>query len=324
MFRTELNPQKSSNKISYNDSILTLGSCFAQTIGSKFELNKFNVLPNPFGVIFNPLAQFKLLQFATTNKVPEDYTYIESQHIWYNYDLHSDFSALSRDELQMKVEGTIKHTGETLKESNWLLLTFGTAIGYYLQSNRQIVANCHKIPADQFTKELVSQKQILSSFDSVYSQLKTYNPDLRIILTVSPVRHLKETLELNSVSKSILRIAAHSIQKNYDDVSYFPAYELLLDDLRDYRFYGKDMLHPNEIGEEYIWEKFCSSYLEEASKSTMQDWEKARKSLEHRPFHSDTEAHDKFLRSTLSQLNKLQDKLDVSREIQQIEKQLRL
>jgi hypothetical protein len=257
------------------------------------------------------------------NRVPDDYTYIESQNIWYNYDLHSDFSALSSDELRMKAEGTIKHAGDILKESNWLFLTFGTAIGYYLKSNGEMVANCHKIPTEQFTKEFVSQKQILSSFDSLHSQLKSFNPDLKIIVTVSPVRHLRETLELNSVSKSILRIAAHSIQKDYEDVSYFPAYELLLDDLRDYRFYGKDMLHPNEIGEEYIWDKFCASYLEKESKSTMQDWEKARKSLEHRPFHSDSEAHDKFLRSTLSQLNKLQDKLDVSREIQQIEKQLK-
>jgi hypothetical protein len=257
------------------------------------------------------------------NRVPDDYTYIESQNIWYNYDLHSDFSALSSDELRMKAEGTIKHAGDILKESNWLFLTFGTAIGYYLKSNGEMVANCHKISTGQFTKEFVSQKQILSSFDSLHSQLKSFNPDLKIIVTVSPVRHLRETLELNSVSKSILRIAAHSIQKDYEDVSYFPAYELLLDDLRDYRFYGKDMLHPNEIGEEYIWDKFCASYLEKESKSTMQDWEKARKSLEHRPFHSDSEAHDKFLRSTLSQLNKLQDKLDVSREIQQIEKQLK-
>ncbi|NNF21513.1 MAG: GSCFA domain-containing protein, partial [Saprospiraceae bacterium] len=282
MFRTELKPRKSSDKISYNDSIVTLGSCFAQTIGSRLERNKFDVLPNPFGVIFNPLAQFKLLQYVLNNEVPEDYTFIESQNIWYNYDFHSDYSALSKDELQMKVEGTIKQTRGILQKSNWLLLTFGTSIGYHLISNEQMVANCHKIPADQFTKDFVSQKQILASFDTLYSELKKFNPHLNIILTVSPVRHLKETLELSSVSKSILRIAAHSIQKEYENVNYFPAYELLLDDLRDYRFYTKDMLHPNETGEEYIWDKFCSSYMEEDSMTIIKDWEKVRRSLEHK------------------------------------------
>ena len=164
MFRTELNPLPYQYKISYTDRIITLGSCFAETIGSRLEVNKFIVLPNPFGVIFNPLSQFKLLEYTITETLPEDYTYVENQGIWYNFDFHSDYSALSKDELQLKIEGSIRQTSSTLKQANWLLITFGTSVGYYLNEQNRLVANCHKVPASEFNNILISQKQILQAF----------------------------------------------------------------------------------------------------------------------------------------------------------------
>ena len=322
MFRTELNPLPSPFKITYSDSLVTMGSCFAETIGSRLEINKFKVITNPFGVIFNPVSQFRLLEYALFETYPEDYTYIENQGIWYNYDFHSDFSALSREELRLTIEGSIRQISRELKEANWLLLTFGTAIGYFLKDEERLVANCHKIPAAKFRKELISQKQILLAFKKLKDSLNNVNPDLKIIVTVSPVRHVKETLELNSVSKSILRITAHSMTNEHENVSYFPEYELLLDDLRDYRFYAKDMVHPSEVAQEYIWEKFYSSYLDENAKLNMLEWEKVRKSLEHKPFHRKSEAHKKFLESTLKKLDELKDRINVAKEIEDINKQL--
>ena len=181
----------------------------------------------------------------------------------YNDDLHSELSALTGEELKLKVEGAIISTHKFLQEADWIFLTFGTAIGYILKENNQLVANCHKVSARQFEKHFLTQKQIISSFENLFQQLTAFNPGLRIILTVSPVRHLRETLELNSVSKSILRITCYTLQEEYEAVSYFPAYEILLDDLRDYRFYASDMLHPNETAEDYIWDKFMSTYFDE-------------------------------------------------------------
>ncbi len=302
--------------------MLTMGSCFADSMGKRMVENKFNVLPNPFGIIYNPVSIIKLLQFAINEKYPDAYTYIQNQGVHYNYDFHSEFSALTVDELKLKVEGAIKSTRKFLQEADWLFLTFGTAIGYFLKENSQLVANCHKVPATQFEKKFLTQKQIINSIENLLKQLKTFNPDIRIILTVSPVRHLKETLELNSVSKSILRFTCHTLQEEFDTVSYFPAYEILLDDLRDYRFYGNDMLHPNETAEDYIWNKFIPAYFDESTRNTLEEWGKVKKALDHRPFHKETGKYHQFLKKTLKKLHTLRKEIDVSIEITRLQKQL--
>lgn len=302
--------------------MLTMGSCFADSMGKRMVENKFNVIPNPFGIIYNPVSIMKLIHFAINETYPDAYTYIKNQGVYYNYDFHSEFSALTVEELKLKVEGAIISTHKFLQKADWIFLTFGTAIGYLLKENNELVANCHKVPATQFEKKFLTQKQIISSFENLLKRLTIFNPGIRIILTVSPVRHLKETLELNSVSKSILRITCHTLQEEYDAVSYFPAYEILLDDLRDYRFYGSDMLHPNETAEDYIWNKFISAYLDESTCVTLAEWVKVKRSLDHRPFHKDSEKHLQFLSNTLNKLHKLGEEIDVSNEITRLQKKL--
>ena len=315
MFRTVINPDPSDNKISHKTSVITIGSCFADSIGLKLEENKFQVLANPFGVIYNPISIFNLLEHTISQSTPAEDTYLESQGIFYNYDFHSEFSALKKEELILMVEGAIRSTHEALREAKWLFITLGTSMVYQHTTTKKLVANCHKVPADNFTKSMLSQKQIISSFEKLNKQLTDFNPDLNIILTLSPVRHIKDTLTINSVSKSVLRITCHTLQKEFGNIKYFPAYEILLDDLRDYRFYASDMNHPNEIAEDYIWGKFMDTFFDNYTMELLKKWQKVLKSLNHRPFHKDSEAYRKFRENTLKQLMELKDRIDVSKEI---------
>ena len=322
MFRTLLDPKPSVHKISHDSQILTMGSCFADSIGDNLLRSKFNVLSNPFGVVYNPIAMFKQLDYCLHQLLPGESTYVRHQDIFYNYDYHSDFSALDQQELQIKIEGSIKTVAKALEQSNWLIMTFGTAVAYTRKDNESMVANCHKIPAQNFIRTFVSQKQIIHSFEETSSKLLEKNPSLRILLTVSPVRHLKETFQGNSVSKSILRLVCDTLQNQYDHVEYFPAYEILLDDLRDYRFYAEDMVHPNIVGEKYIWSKFIDAYFDKITRETTMEWERVMKSISHRPFHTHTAEYRKFTEKTIEQLKGFSSTFDVSKEIERLEKQI--
>jgi hypothetical protein len=196
---------------------------------------------------------------------------------------------------------------KNLQNSRWLLLTFGTSWGYYLNSENYLVANCHKVPAREFTKKLISSQEITDSFSKVYETIKLSNPSLRCIITVSPVRHLKDTMELNSVSKAQLRIAAYELEKQYQDVFYFPSYELMLDDLRDYRWYADDLLHPGQAAQDYVWEKFTAAYLDEESQSFINKWEKLTKQIHHKPFHPNHPDRIRQLTSLIEQVERLSE-----------------
>ncbi|MEL7005728.1 MAG: GSCFA domain-containing protein, partial [Bacteroidota bacterium] len=251
MFRTELSPKKHEHSLSHTTPVLTIGSCFSDQIGGYFEKNKFDVLSNPFGTVYNPISIFKLLRFAVAQSEPEEYSYIHDQGLHSNFEFHSKFSSSDKNLLQQNIKNSIDNTHNFLKRADFLILTLGTAFAYERVENEQIVANCHKVPAKQFKKILLTESQIIKAFYGVKEELNRFNENLQIILTVSPVRHVKDTLELNAVSKSILRMVCHRLCDQYDSVHYFPSYEIVLDDLRDYRFYQRDMIHPNEIAEEY-------------------------------------------------------------------------
>jgi hypothetical protein len=193
-----------------------------------------------------------------------------------------------------------------------------------LKNTHAIAANCHKTPTTNFEKRLLERTEILKSFEEFYSKLKSVNPQARIILTVSPVRHLKDTLELNSISKSILRLTCHSIANQFPDVEYFPAYEILLDDLRDYRFYKTDRIHPTEEAVEYIWQKFADAYFDEETKKFISEWKNIRRDLTHRSFHPESKSHKKFLKSLLLKLESLQSQADVAKEIQEVKSYLEI
>lgn len=319
MFRTELNITPSDIKIGLHDPILTIGSCFSDSIGSKFSENKFNVLANPFGTVYNPISIFKSLELSFENYQASEDGFVENEGLFSHYDFHSSFASTDKIELENNLATAISSTSKFSKELKFLIITFGTAFVYERKDNHQIVANCHKVPAKEFEKKLLTQKQIIEAFEALYPKLPN---DLNIILTVSPVRHIKDTLEMNSVGKSTLRITCDTLSKEYKNISYFPSYEILLDDLRDYRFYASDMLHPTPEAENYIWNKFSNAYFDDQTKEFIDSWGKIRAALSHRPFNPESDKHQSFLKSTIKKIETLEVNLDFNKEIKMLKDQL--
>jgi hypothetical protein len=313
-FRTIVSVMPSKSKIGLKTPVITAGSCFSDVIGQKLHRFKVPVMINPFGVIYNPVSIHNTMLYGLRSKFPPDNAYVESQGVHFNYDFHSDFSALNKNDLSQQIEQVVLNTHQFLKTARRVVLTYGTAWTYVAKTTGAVVANCHKVPSNEFTKSLLSVQEIQDSFNQFHNALRDLNPDARVILTVSPVRHIKDTLELNAVSKSILRVACHEISENHDNVDYFPSFEIMMDDLRDYRFYGSDMIHPSADAEQYIWKKFIESYIDKEATSFMNEFEKVLKALDHRPFHPESAAHQRFLIDTLSKLEKLSEMVNLEEE----------
>lgn len=323
-FRTAITPTPQQPAIALQQQILALGSCFTDCTGERLIANKFQALSNPFGTVFNPASIAKLLCYSLEQQVPAPNTYLSREGIYYNELLHSDFSAPDQAQLAQQIQAVLTEVHQWLHQSSWLLVTFGTAFTYRRKSTGNIVTNCHQLPAPLFERSLLTVEEIVTDFTALWKQLRAVNPNLRIVITVSPVRHLKDNLAMNSVSKSVLRLACHTLQEQLEGVDYFPAYEALMDDLRDYRFYKADLVHPNEIAESYIWDLFCQSYLDPTAQAFLKYWQKISKALAHRPRHSHTPSHQKFIQATLQQLQTLSQEynVDCSREAQLLNQQL--
>lgn len=321
-FRTKVDIQAAEQKIHLQSSVMTIGSCFADVIGAALSGNKFKCLGNPFGVVYNPYSIHKLLRLACLNDDVEPVGYIQHADVHLHYDFHSELSALSKTELATHVRIRISAAHEFIKHAEWLIITYGTAWVYQLNDSKEIVANCHKMPATLFNKQLLSQKKIIESFSDLYEILKQLNPQIKIILTVSPVRHMKDTFQLNNVSKSALLLSCHTLSSQFKDVSYFPAYEIQMDELRDYRFYKADMLHPNEAAEQYIWERFSATYFDTNTTQFLSKWKKINQALQHKAFHRSSSLHQQFLQNLLTELQEISNIVDVYKEIQQVKSQL--
>lgn len=321
-FRTIVSISPSDNKIGLKSGVFTIGSCFADAIGSRLEQSKFNVEVNSFGISYNPLSIHEVLIYALRNEKPPENTYLIREDVHLNYNFHSSLSALDRPTLVKKISDTIESSHEFLKYCEYALITYGTAWVYRENENKKVVNNCHKIPASHFTKSLIEETEIVESFQKLYSETKKINRRLKFILTLSPVRHLKDTLQLNSVSKAVLRSACHAIQRDFPDAEYFPAYEIMVDELRDYRFYKSDMLHPTEEAEDYIWKKFLETYSDSDTQRFVNEWSALRSALAHKPFHPRSHSHQNFLRQTLKKLLELQLRVNVDAEIAAVRSQL--
>jgi hypothetical protein len=319
MFRTEISITPHQHLITHQDSILTLGSCFADVIGNRLAENKFSVDINPFGTVYNPVSIFKLLSQAANNTSFTKEGIVESQGIYQHFDLHSKFGKGAKEELQAEVQQLEQKTTKALTEAKWLIVTLGTAVVY--EHSGEIVANCHKVPASQFSKKILSVKEVIRAYENVRNQLFQVNPNIQMIVTVSPVRHVKDTLVVNSQSKSILRVAATEMTV-FPEVSYFPSYEIMMDDLRDYRFYEKDMIHPNETAHDYIWGKFSEVYFDESTRQLSLKWQKLKRNLEHKPFHPASAHHQAFLKKTLEEMEQLSSQLNLEQEIQALKKEI--
>jgi len=323
MFRTELTIAPQERLLPRTARVLTVGSCFADSIGERLRLNKVNTLVNPFGTVFQPLALAQLLRAAAGEAQDWQQHVVEARGRWQSYDFHSTVGAESPVELLQTIQETVRRVGDFVRTADAVVLTLGTAWAYRLRETGELVSNLHKLPASLFEKELLTADEIVNALAEVHALLRRLNPTIRIVLTVSPVRHIKDTLPLNAVSKSVLRVACHYLSELLPNVSYFPAYELLTDDLRDYRFYAADMLHPSEVAEDYIWERFARAYFDADFGRFRKEWAAVRQSLGHRPLHPGAPEHRTFLDQTRERLERMTAQgVDVRQELRDVQRQL--
>lgn len=321
-FRTPLPVSQPENKIGIEHKILTLGSCFSDSIGNKLLEYKFDTLVNPLGTIFDPLSISRILDYSITNQSPSQQSYVFSQGVYKNLHVHSSFTGLSEDELALKIKARLSSTNDFLAKTDWAMITFGTAYVYQHKETKAHIANCQKLPAHDFTKHLAGKEAMQSSVQDSFNLLRKFNPHIKIVLTVSPVRHLADGLEENSISKALLRQLCHDLTLDNNYVTYYPAYELMMDDLRDYRYYKEDMIHPTDQAIEYIWEHFKSSFMDEETSQFMNKWSGIKRSLNHRPFNPTTDEHQVFLKNLLQELELLRKLVDVDKEISLIHGQI--
>ena len=293
-FRTIVPISKTTESITYYTSIVSLGSCFAVNMAQKFAYYKFPITVNPFGVLFHPLAIENILQHTIENSPYTAEVFFLYNELWHSFDFHSDMSQSSLKEAIQQANSQQIQLQQALQEASFCFITLGTAWVYIYNSTDTIVANCHKLPSQHFSKRLLSVEEITESLSHIIALLKQLNPSITIVFTISPVRHIKDGFFENQVSKSQLFAALYPLITDNKSL-YFPAYELLLDELRDYRFYANDMVHPSEMAINYIWERLVATYIDSATQADMKQVDNIQKGLSHRPFNPETESHQQFL-----------------------------
>lgn len=306
-FRTQIPLKKAHNQIDYDSSILLFGSCFSENIGDKLTYFKFQNTINPFGILFHPKAIENLITNAINEKKYTDKDVFFNNERWHCFEAHSELSNTSKEELIKKLNNNITSTHKLLNSSTHIIITFGTAWMYRHIETDTIVANCHKIPQKKFLKEIVSVDKITESLDAIIQLVKSANKEVRIIFTVSPVRHLKDGFVENSQSKAHLLAAIHQVVEPRNYTHYFPSYEIMMDDLREYRFYKNDMIHPNETAINYIWQQFQNTWIDEKSTDLMTEIDTIQKGLSHRPFNENSAEHQQFKEKLILKINQLKE-----------------
>lgn len=298
--QTKILTRREKNQIDFQSQLLILGSCFTENIGSKLGYFKFQSLQNPFGILFHPLAIEKLISKAVQNEpyAEEDVFYLNER--WHCFDAHSDLSDPSSEKLLEKLNHGLQKANQRINKSTHIIITLGTAWVYRKNESNSIVANCHKVPQKEFSKELLNVDEIQKSIENIVNLISSLNEKAQVIFTISPVRHLKDGFVENQRSKAHLIAAIHdflSFRAQSRNVTYFPSYEIMMDELRDYRFYESDMMHPNELAVEYIWRKFKDVWISPKAYPVMDKVDAVQKGLRHRPFHPGSEQHQRFLKS---------------------------
>ena len=285
--------------------MLLLGSCFAEHIGDKLEFYKFQNTLNPHGILFHPKAIEKLVHHSIHKKdyTTKDVFYHNEQ--WHCFDAHSKLSHSSKDILLSQLNEGLKNTQIQVKNASHIIITLGTAWVYNFIETKKTVANCHKVPQKQFDKTLLSIDEITESLTNIAALIKQLNKKAIVLITVSPVRHLKDGFIENQRSKAHLITAVHQAIDKTEQLHYFPAYEIMMDELRDYRFYAEDMIHPNATAINYIWDRFSETWISEKAQNLMHDIEAIQKGLQHRPFNANSEAHQLFLKKLRKQMTEL-------------------
>jgi GSCFA family len=292
-------------KISYADKILFIGSCFTEEIGKQMLHLKFDVMQNPNGILYDPVSiSSALVSYINNKKFTEDDLFIMDE-LWHSWQHHSVFSGMDKEVVLRNINHSQFEAHRFLKTSSWLIITVGTSYNYRLKKSAEPVANCHKAPQDFFEKRLLPVEEIIHNLSTAISQALAFNPQLKIIFTISPVRHIRDGVIENNRSKARLIEAIHSVREKAKNVFYFPAYELIIDVLRDYRFYKKDLVHPSDAAIEYVFESFCNAFIDEPGKKLLEEIKMIVAAMNHKPFQKESGAHKKFMKVQLEKIRKI-------------------
>jgi hypothetical protein len=311
-FRAEFYPKEFNKKIEHSNKLLLIGSCFTEQIGGKLSSHKIEILQNPNGILFNPVSIFHALNSYVNDKRYSEEELFYYNELWGSWHHHTRFSGIDKEAVLKGINESQKNANQFLHHADWLLITLGSAFVYEISSQnpvevddeKMVVANCHKVPPDKFSRRLLNPSEIILLLSQSIQHVLSFNPKLKIIFTISPVRHLREGFIENNRSKAALIHAVHSLTNN-ENVFYFPAYELVIDDLRDYRFYAEDLVHPNYTATNYVWEKFIEACIDEKAREIMKEIAVINAAAHHKPFNPASEQHKKFRETHLKKISNL-------------------
>ena len=323
-FQTEVQIPLSRVSIRHSHHLTLMGSCFAESMGQRLVDNKFQCDVNPFGILYNPQSIAQGLTRLMDETMYQEAEVREFEGIgWCCWEHHSRFSAMSAEEALAQMNSRLLSSSEWLRNADFLIITFGSAWVYLLKETGRVVANCHKQPERLFSRVLLKVPEIVSLWEPLLLRLHEQNPSLHVLFTVSPVRHLRDGAHANQISKATLLLAVNELEKrmgNRVPLMYFPAYEIMMDELRDYRFYADDMAHPSTVAEQYIWERFEKAFFDAETRNVIEEWTEIRRALNHRPFHPESEEYKRFIRQTLLKIEAIKEKMpyfDTQKELSQ-------
>ena len=294
---------KASFDITHHSTVLLFGSCFSENIGLKLKENKFSVNVNPFGVLYNPFSIFAAINRLLDKQMFTHDDFIHHNGSYHSFMHHGSFSNINLDDAVVHINKEFSFASKQLEGADFLLITFGTSYVFRWKETGEIVGNCHKIPANEFVRQRLTVEEITFTWSQLIKRLLASNPNLKIVFTVSPIRHFKDGAHENQLSKSILHISIDNLMQQFpSDTFYFPAYEIMLDELRDYRFYADDMLHPSQLAQNYIWRKFAEACFSKETHAVIVEWQRIQQSLSHRPNNAHSDAYKMFVYRTIDDI----------------------
>lgn len=319
-FSTIVKPYSYPFTINHGDKIFTIGSCFSEHIGKKFQASKFDIQINPFGQQYNPASIAQGINRIINSKYFTEDDIIYKDELYHSWHHHSDYSKTNKNELLLEINNDLDKHLEYLKSTNYIFITFGTSHVFHWKKDNRIVSNCHKISGSEFDFRFLSGDEIFNLMNDCIHQIKLINPSIKIILTISPVRYLSFGFFENNLSKANLFVAIDKLIKQRNDCFYFPAFEIVMDELRDYRFFAEDMLHPNYQATKYVWEKISSMLFTNETKELIDEIYKINAAVNHKPRNKNSEAHKKFINSTFQKIKSLKDKSVIKNWYNEIKK----
>jgi hypothetical protein len=300
--------KKPAQQIGLKDGIVLLGSCFAEEMGAKLVPRRFNVLVNPHGILYNPESLATAISEYMAGRQYTQADLFRHNNLWHSYQHHGRFSQADEAACLQGINAEIDKAHAQLKAARWLIVTFGSAFAYRHKKSGSLVANCHKVPSTEFEKVLLTKESIAGRWTSLLAALQKFNPELRFVFTVSPVRYVRDGLVENNRSKGILLDSIHTLVESNVGCYYFPAYEIVVDELRDYRFYKEDLVHPTAQAVNYVWEKFATTALDATAQQFIAEYETVRKALQHRPFQESSQEYQGFRKQLEEKIHALEKK----------------